>query len=115
MINGRRALPVQLLEDGDLIRFPWGSVYRVAIDLHHEVVRPRTEHVGRLCSLCHGEITPETTILVCPSCGVVMHLEGEDVPMTARLAFALIPSACPCCSLPIPGDVLEGPEHAPAS
>jgi hypothetical protein len=110
-INGHPALPAHSLGPGDVIRFPSGFSLKVGLDLAPRVGRPAPELVGRPCSLCRGEITAETTVLVCSSCGAALHMEGAEIPESARLQCAKLASACPRCSAPIPHEVERGGDH----
>ncbi len=115
LVNGSQALPVQVLRVGDVLRCTDGIDFEVSLDRVYYVGRARPGDVGRPCPVCRAGILPGTTVFACVSCQSVMHLGGDDVPPGNRLARALVPAACPCCSLPMPHDVQEGRPHAPAS
>jgi hypothetical protein len=111
-INGHQALPASLLHANDLIRFAWGTTIRVALQFRHHFSTPGPAHLGRPCLFCRSELTAQTTILVCPSCGAGLHMEGPEIPAEKRLECALLLSACPRCSLPLPRRISEGHAHA---
>lgn len=109
--NGRRALPVNLLQVGDELRIGALDLF-VSRQRGQRVAPARDAQVGATCPLCRSPVEAGQRIYTC-GCGTVLHRDGEDIDDAERLLCAELASTCPNCNREI--DFEEGLEWTPQS
>lgn len=103
-VNGCLAGPVEVLGVRDLLDVALSSrLWHVTLYRRPYAGPAAAEHAGRECPICLAQIELEAAVLVCASCGAVMHDEaGEARPSRGDdLQCARTVSTCPSCEQPL--------------
>ena len=94
-LNGRPAPLVCLLEVGDQLLLPGGTLLRLAVFHPSRIAAPTADQAGHKCALCRTPIGSGGRIYACPT-GCLLHFEAE--PGTAApLECAKVGDSCPVC------------------
>ena len=102
-LNGQPLPPVAILRVRDRLRVG-PRTFHVTAFRAGGAVAPAPAQLGVPCGVCRLPLTQETLVHAC-ECGVLLHLEGEPIPVEERLECALVGDACPSCESAL---MLEG-------
>jgi hypothetical protein len=106
-INGRRAAPVAILKVGDQLRIGNQWLLHVSRFVRPHIGPPPSDYVDKECSSCRLPLTADTTIYICPNCGLPYHCEpplpDDAAESTQRepLECARLISTCNHCPQPV--------------
>ncbi len=100
-INGFPAPRASKLGLKDQLQLGPETVLHMTVYHHPRISPPSPEKIGTKCPVCLTKFKETTRVLACPSCGCVVHAEGQEVEVEKRLECSTVSSECPNCSSPL--------------